>query len=318
MTPAAGSQTAYRPVSPISAPSIRPLLHPTEPSRFALAILASLVALGLPLLVIISAGTAAIFLLLLALGFFLASIWFGMQIGKARLLGRSVRVDERSFPLLQGVIDEVRSTLGYQRRLEIYVCRTGGVEISSTSLLGTRIVLIDGDLLAELSEPAKLPQLKFLIGSHVGAMRARHDRVELLVLIMGWAEVLKYVNLLILPYYRATAYSGDQIGATCCANVHAALEVTRRLLVGPKTAGSLHDGAVMPQAMLVKNRILPRLVQLVMPSPHITNRYANLLCFARYHDPDWWQALRDGMSELEAHQLDAIWRRSPYARVPGV
>jgi hypothetical protein len=317
MTPATSTQTAYR-ARPLSTPPIRPLLHPTESSRFALAIVASLLAIGLPLIVIVSAGTAAIFLLLLALGFFLASIWFGMQIGKARLLGRSVRVDEHSFPLLQDVIDEVRATLGYQRRFEVYVCRTGGVEISSTSLLGTRIVLIDGDLLAELSEPAKLPQLKFLIGSHVGAMRARHDRVDLLVLIMGWAEVLKYVNLLILPYYRATAYSGDQIGATCCADVHAALEVTRRLLVGPKTAGDLPDGAVMPQAMLVKRRILPRLVQLTMPSPHITNRYANLLCFARYHDPDWWQALRAAMDEREAFQLDAIWRDSPYARMRGV
>ncbi len=316
MTPAAGAQTSY-PAAPTIAPSIRPLLHPTEHSRFALAIVASLFALGLPLIVIVSSGTIAILALLLVLGFFLASVWFGMQIAKARLLGRSVKVDEHSFPLLQDVIDEVRATLGYRRRFEVYVCRTGGAEITSTSLLGTRIILIDGDLLAELSEPAKLPQLKFLIGSHVGAMRARHDRVELLVLVMGWAEVLKYVNLLILPYYRATAYSGDQIGATCCADVHAALEVTRRLLVGPKTAGDLHDGAVMPQAMLVKQRILPRLVQLTMPSPHITNRYANLLCFARYHDPEWWQALRAAMDEREALQLDAIWRRSPFARVAG-
>lgn len=298
-------------------PSIRPLLHPTEASRFALAIVASLVALGLPLLILISADTAAIFVLLVVLGVFLASIWIAMQIGRARLLGRSVHVDAYSFPLLQSVVDEVQATLSYRRRFEVYVCRTGGAEISSTSLLGTRIVLIDGDLLAELSEPAKLPQLKFLIGSHIGTMRARHDRVELLVLIMGWAEVLKYVNLLILPYYRATAYSGDQIGATCCADVHAALEVTRRLLVGPKTAGELRDGAVMPQAMLVKLRILPRLVQLTMPSPHITNRYANLLCFARYHDPDWWETLRETMNEREAAQLDAIWRRSPYALVRG-
>lgn len=297
------------------APSVRPLLHPTEQSRLALALVASLVALGLPIYVIVHAeGVRPIAYLVIALGFFLGSLWLGTQLLRARLLGRSVRVDQHTFPALHEVVEEVCATLHYHRPLEVYVTESATPSIGMTSLLGTRMILIEGSLLADMLKPGKRPQLVFLIGRHVGALRAKLTRLDLLVLIMQWADVLKYVTPFIQPYYRATAYSGDQIGVMCCGNLEAALEATRRLLVGGEMSSQLAAGAVLPQALLVKRRLFSRWVQLLSSEPHVTNRYANLLCFGRYHDPVPWQAVRAQMDGREAGYLDALWRRSPYSR----
>jgi hypothetical protein len=167
-------------------------------------------------------------------------------------------------------------------------------------------------LVADLLQPAKQPQLTFLIGRSIGALRARHMRLEVLIRILEAAEVLKYVAPFIRPYYRATAYSGDQIGMMCCSDLAAALEATRRLLVGGEMASRLTAGAVVPQALLVKRRVLPRLVQLLAVEPHVTNRYANLLCFGRYHAPELWAQMSAAMDEHEQRCLDEIWQSSPY------
>ena len=293
-----------------SAPSITPLLHPTEPSRLALALIASALALLFPLLVLIHTGGIGVILELLA--FVIGSVWIGIQLSRARLLGRSVRVDANTFPDVQAIVAEVCATLDYRRRIEVYITETVSPSIVTTSLLGTRLIVIEGDLVADLLQPAKRPQLTFLIGRSIGALRARHMRLEVLIRVLEAAEVLKYVAPFIRPYYRATAYSGDQIGMMCCSDLEAALEATRRLLVGSEMASQLSAGAAVPQALLVKQRVLPRLVQLLAVEPHVTNRYANLLCFGRYHAPELWARMFDSMDEYEQRCLDEIWQRSPY------
>jgi len=293
-----------------TAPSIAPLLHPTEPSRLALALIAAGLALLFPFLILIHTGGIGVILKLLAI--VIGSIWVGIQLSRARLLGRSVRVDASTFPEVQAIVAEVCATLDYRRRLEVYITEKVTPSIVTTSLLGSRLIVIEGGLVADLLQPAKRPQLTFLIGRSIGALRARHMRLELLIRILEAAEVLKYVAPFIRPYYRATAYSGDQIGMMCCSDLEAALEATRRLLVGGEMAAQLTAGAAVPQALLVKQRVLPRLVQLLAVEPHVTNRYANLLCFGRYHAPELWARMLDSMDEHERRCLDQIWQGSPY------
>jgi hypothetical protein len=290
--------------------SIAPLLHPTEPSRLVLALIAAGLALLFPFLILIHTGGIGAILELLAV--VVGSIWIGIQLSRARLLGRSVRVDASTFPEVQAIVAEVCATLDYRRRLEVYITEKATPSIVTTSLLGTRLIVIEGGLVADLLQPAKRPQLTFLIGRSIGALRARHMRLEVLIRILEAAEVLKYVAPFIRPYYRATAYSGDQIGMMCCSDLEAALEATRRLLVGSEMASQLTGGAVVPQALLVKQRVLPRLVQLLAVEPHVTNRYANLLCFGRYHAPELWTRMSDSMDDHERRCLDEIWQRSPY------
>lgn len=316
-----GHTTAWSATRPPAAPplsppihhaasSIAPLLHPTEPSRLALALLASGLALLFPFLIILHTGGIGTILFFLAI--VVATIWIGIQLSRARLLGRSVRVDASTFPEVQEIVAEVCTTLGFHGKLEVYITEKATPSIITTSLLGSRLIVIEGGLVADLLPPDRRSQLTFLIGRSIGALRAKHMRLEVLIRILEAAEVLKYVAPLIRPYYRATAYSGDQIGMMCCSDLEAALEATRRLLVGGEMGSKLSSGAVVPQALLVKQRVLPRLVQLLAVEPHVTNRYANLLCFGRYHVPDLWERMFDSMDEYERRCLEEIWMRSPY------
>jgi hypothetical protein len=296
---------------PRSTPSIGPLLHPTEPSRLALALLASGLALLFPLLIIIHTGGIGVIIVTLAI--IVGTIWVTIQLSRARLLGRSVRVDKSTFPEVDTIVADVCATLDYRRRIEVYITeKATPTSIVTTSLLGTRLIVIEGGLVADLLQPGKQPQLTFLIGRSIGALRARHMRLEILIRILEAAEVLKYVAPFIRPYYRATAYSGDQIGMMCCSDLEAALEATRRLLVGSEMASKVNAGVAVPQALLVKQRLLPRLVQLLAVEPHVTNRYANLLCFGRYHAPELWAQMVDTLDEYERRCLEEIWRQSPY------
>jgi hypothetical protein len=118
----------------------------------------------------------------------------------------------------------------------------------------------------------------------------------------------------LLPYYRATTYSGDQIGLACCGDFDAALEATRRLLVGSRLAPSVTAGAVLPQATLVQRQLLPRFAQLFLREPHVANRYVNLLCFGRYFDPSAWEERAAAMTDEEAIEFERLWSKSPFTK----
>jgi hypothetical protein len=298
-----------------NAYSVKPLLHPSEPSRLAIALAGVALFSALVLAVLIHAHETsglpylAVFLILIA---FL--IWFGQQVARARLLGRSVKVTAETVPELQALIDEVRETLQYTRRVDVYLVDKATSPIAMSSYLGTRIIVIEGELVAELLQPECRPQLLFLVGRSIGALKAKLTRLDVVVVLLQSVNALKLVTPLLLPWYRTTNYSGDQIGMVCCADLDAALQATRRLLVGKELAADLGPSAVLPQARLVQRRLLPRFVQLFSSQPHNTNRYANLLCFARYHDPESWERLYASMDSQHIQAFDAIWARSPYRR----
>jgi hypothetical protein len=302
--------------APRTTPEIRPLLHPAERSRLALAIVALIIGLGtVAAAVIASVKTTVVAQLLSGILFLVVLLWFGQQVNRARLLGRAVKVGPDTMPALNRLIEEVSDTLDYHKRVDVYVAaKVRGGPIAMASYLGTRILLIEGGVVAELLKPGRSAQLTFLIGRSIGAMRAKHARLDVLVALLAFVDALKYVSLFLRPWYRATVYSGDQIGMVCCSDLDAALEATRRLLVGGDLAAQLQAGMVLPQACLVQRRLLPRLAQLTDVEPHVTNRYANLICFARYHDPVLWERLRQSVNPEHAQALEQLWERSPYRR----
>lgn len=310
------TQEEWRSLAPAAgAPSVRPLLHPTESSRFVLAMLGTAVAIAILLLITVAAHGAGI---LPRLAVFVAlsgcSVYVTLQLLRARLLGRSVKVTADTLPELQAVIDDVKATLHYHRKVDVYVVAKHSEPIAMTSFLGTTVVLIEGGLVSELMPAARRPQLTFLIGRSIGALRAKHTRLDVLVTLLQAIDALKFVSPVLLPWSRATTYSGDQIGLMCCGDFNAALEATRRLLVGDKLAAEMAASDVLGQSALAQRHILARFTQLFSAVPHVTNRYANLLCFGRYHDPELAGRLRDAMSPEAIRLLDRLWERSPYSR----
>jgi hypothetical protein len=106
---------------------VRELLHPTEGSRLALAAVAIVVFVAIAIAILASAGEAGILGYLVGfLVVVLVSIWLTIQLGRARQLGRSLRVGSDTLPELQAILDDVRWNLSYDRPVEVYVTKGDG------------------------------------------------------------------------------------------------------------------------------------------------------------------------------------------------
>ena len=92
---------------------VRRLRHPSEPSRFALAASASILLVGLGLVVLLRlAGVLALAVLGAGLLMVLGLVWWAVQVHRASLLGAAARVTPETFPLLSAAAGEVKQQVG--------------------------------------------------------------------------------------------------------------------------------------------------------------------------------------------------------------
>ena len=292
--------------------SIKSLTYPGEAWRFIVAAVGSAAFLLLVLGLLLAAGAATFVFALILIGLTVGSVWWAVQIARARLLGNSVKVTPMSFPDLHALVEDVCRQLDYRRRIDVHVVHKSEPSVGLMTYLGTHVILIEGGLTAELLALPNRAQLRFLIARHIGALKARHYRLDVLLVMVGAANALQFAKPFVLPYYRSTAYTGDQIGLACCGSLDAALEATGRLLVGKELAPEMPLGGVLPQACLVKERLLPRFAQFLSPDPHVINRYVNLLMYGRLHDLETWRRFCAALGPTQAHQLDELWVGSPH------
>lgn len=291
---------------------IRALLHPTEFSRLVIAVSASAVVFGLYAFIVYGAagigGLAGITAAIAAAG---ALLWLLLQVARSRLLGGAVRVSDVSLPELQVVFDEVRDRLDYHQQIDVYVVNKLDSGSLMTSYLGTRLILIEGGLVAELLGEGRHAELTYLIGRHIGQLKAKHQRLQLILIALSVIDSLKFLQIFLAPYYRATTRSGDQIGAACCGDIRATALMMNRLLVGKELGPRLDIRGVLDQATIVRQRLLPRLAQMFQSQPHATNRYLNLLAFFARVAPDQINAWKATLDEATARRLAAVLNESP-------
>jgi hypothetical protein len=292
---------------------IASLLHPYEATRFRLAQVASLVVIGVALILVILTG-GALLGLLFGLLVAAASIWAALQLLRARLVGRAVRVTAESMPAIHSVVEDVRRKLDYHGHVDVYVIDKADQSASLTSFLGTRIILLEGDFAAALEKPERQGQLVFLLASFFGALKARHQRLAPVFLLINMFDSLKVLKPFLDPYLRATRYSGDQIGYACCGDFGAAMGTLNRLLVGQELAPDVAPKGVLDQATMVQDRVLPRLAQLISAEPHLTNRYLNMLFFADQVQPDAVQKFRSSLDPKTNARLEVALAHSPHRR----
>ncbi len=296
--------------------AVRALRYPGEQWRFVMGAVVSTGWLAIVVVAIIkggSDGSGVADVVLVVLGA-VVSLWFTVHLLRARLLGSAVRVTAATFPDIQTMLEEVCAQLHYAKRIDIYVASKSDPPVSLITYLGTHIILIEGGLASELLAPEKRAQLRFLIARHVGSLKTKQFRLDPIVVMLNAANAMQFVKPFLLPYFRTVAYTGDQVGLVACESVPAALEATGRLLVGGELAAKLPVGGVLPQAAMVKRRLLPRLAQLISPNPHTINRYFNLLAFARRLDPNTWATVCAQLRPEEVVQLERLWKRSPHRR----
>lgn len=294
-------------------PDIAWLRHPTERSRLVLAVAASVALAGIAAVLIAKRLETDQVVLTMVAGPLAAVLgWLGLQLHRANLLGNAMRVTPESLPELHAVLEEVRAQLGYDRRVDVYVTdRVDGL-MTLTSLFGTRVILMEGDLVATLLEGEKRRELTFLVARFIGSLRSRRDRVAPLRLLVTLARPIGLVNVFLWPYDRAVVHTGDQIGLAVSGDLDASLNALDRLLVGGTLGPRVRDGGVFDQATHVRRRRLPRLAQLFNRQPHLANRYVNLMAFAERHAPEQRAATMAAMDEAGAIRLGDLAARTPH------
>ena len=314
---AAGPAAPPVSVAPMRSLDIRALQHPAEDSRLLLALSASAVVFGFAAMAVYAiVGWAVLVEYAAYIAAFGVVVWVSLQIYRSRLLGGAVRVTETTLPELQSVFDEVRARLNYHKPVDVYVMDKVDGGSSMTSYLGTRLIRIEGGLAADLLGDDHHAELRFMIGRHIGQLKARHQRLLPIMLAISLVDSLKFLQLFLAPYYRATAKSGDQIAAACSGDIQATAGMMNRLLVGKELGPRLVVKGVLDQAAIVKRRWLPRLAQLFQSEPHATNRYLNLLAFFARVAPEEIGRWRASLDEDTASRLTAAINASAHKRAP--
>jgi hypothetical protein len=227
--------------------------------------------------------------LLLVLG----SFWWLVQVYRTNLVGGSARVTQETFPVLNAAADEVKQKLGYTRPIEIFVVARSDDPVRLTSFFGTHVLIMEGDLVAELVKPENRPQLDFILATFFGMLMVKRLAWAPILIAIDALRLPKVLNFLVAPWERATVYTGDQVAATCCGSLDESIIALNRLLVGKDLARSVGMTGLMNQAVSVRRRWLLRLQQLYSSYPHLTNRYLNLLSFADHSVPEQARALRE-------------------------
>jgi hypothetical protein len=317
--PVVAAGLAAPPVSAVPMRSLdtRVLQHPAEDSRLLLALSASAVVFGFAAMAVYAiVGWAVLVEYAAYIAAFGVVVWVSLQIYRSRLLGGAVRVTETTLPELQLVFDEVRARLNYHKPVDVYVMDKVDGGSSMTSYLGTRLIRIEGGLAADLLGDDHRAELRFMIGRHIGQLKARHQRLLPIMLAISLVDSLKFLQLFLAPYYRATAKSGDQIAAACSGDIQATAGMMNRLLVGKELGPRLVVKGVLDQAAIVKRRWLPRLAQLFQSEPHATNRYLNLLAFFARVAPEEIGRWRASLDEDTASRLTAAINASAHKRAP--
>jgi hypothetical protein len=299
-----------------AAVDVEALRHPTENSRFALALVAASAVVAIAVGVLLALGRVSqILLILLAIGFAFLVLWFSLQLWRVRLLADGVQVSSASLPEVQEVMDVVRERLDYRRRVDVFVVdkvsRVLGPEaapITLTSFFGVRVIVCEGGALGNLKDERQREQLAFLLATCVGALKARHTRWSPYLLALELSGLPKLVFLFIYPWYRATTYTGDRIAYACCGDLDVSLEAVYRVLVGKETAPHLRAAGLVQQALVVRRKFILRLSQLLRRVPHATNRYLDLLSFAASYDAASFDTFRRSLGESPG-EVDGVFAR---------
>jgi hypothetical protein len=281
--------------------------HASEPSRYVLAVVTSSLVLGLLVIaVIVSLGrTVAALMGLVVLGL-LVILWLGIQLKRVRMLAAAVKVSARTTPELQNAINRVRGRLDYRKRTDVYVTDSTDTPVTLISLFGTRILVLKGDFVADLVNEGKEPELIFLLATYFGALKARYDRLNAVLVALAMVDSLKFVSPFLNPWYRATVYSGDQLAFVCCQDLNVSLSIAFRSLVGKEMAAQIRASGLIDQARQVRQSFILRLSQLFAPVPHPTNRYLNLLAFAGHETALQYAVFQSSLDADVAQYLEGF------------
>ncbi len=264
----------------ITPAELETLLHPTESSRFDLALLVTFPVVSIGTLFILS----TVAFVLVYVGLLIAVVWVGMQIAKASLTANAVKVSPASFPEVYDILEEVRYTLDYNKSVDIYIVEEGTVNAFLAKFFRTEFIVLNSELVEDMIQHESLLQMKWVIARFVGSLKVKHDKLTLFRVIIDSLEKLQIFNIFLLPYERAIQYSGDQIGLAVCGDLRQSMVAFQKFMVGNTLSRRVSLEGVLEQERQMG--FFAMVARLFSTHPHVVDRYVNLLRFAEQRYPD--------------------------------
>jgi Zn-dependent protease with chaperone function len=259
---------------------VQDLLHPSEESRFILAVAVGVLAI----IALIALTWQSQGIVLLVVGFIFGNVWVVLEIAKAHFIGHNVKVSSNNFPAIYEILDEVKRLLNYTGRVDVYIIEEGSVNALLAKFFRTQFIVLHSGMVENIDSSDGRKQIEFIIGRFVGALKSKHSRIDLISIIINSFEQIVIFNVFLLPYERAVQYSGDQIGLAVCQDLENAVRAFTRMMVGNKLFSDVNPSAILAQGQEVNN-FWGVLARLMSSHPHIVHRYTNLLAFARKKYP---------------------------------
>ncbi len=244
-------------------------LHPSEKALAPLAVIGiAPVALFVLLITVASFGTIALVVL--------GSMWFIGRTTEARLRGGAVEVNDKNFPEIAAQIRDVSRYLAYDKPVRAFVIQDGDINITLWRVFGRKYLSFNTGLVSSMNEHER----EFVIARFIGALRARHLRFHEAAGFINGLEKVWVLNILVLPYVRATVLSGDRIGMMACGRLETAMTALDKLLLGNEVSGRLSPEGFMQQGHDLRRSIFRPLSIMFSAHPHMTDRYLELAAFA--------------------------------------
>jgi hypothetical protein len=266
-------------------------VYPLQNRRFYLALVFSLllfpvVAAGL------IAGTIVLIVPLIAF-----SLWMGMRIFFAHMLGNSVLVSAENYPRILAMTREVQANLGYTKPIYVFVFEDGSFNAYMRHLFFRRAIFLNSQL---LQNGVSDREVRWVIGRFVGYMRARQQAG-----FLGWviraAQKLLLFNFFILPYERAMVYTGDRLAlAEIDGDLTSATSAMQKLLVGRELGYSINPEGHIAQHRSVRGTFFGFLARVGNAFPHTTARYIDLVLFTRAFFPEQYKVFESENPGLPA------------------
>nr|VFK24043.1 MAG: Peptidase family M48 [Candidatus Kentron sp. LFY] len=286
----------------ISNEELKKLLHPNEKSRFLIALLATIPVIILSLvLIFFSTGIA-----ILLIGGIAFLVWVALNLMKAELIGRSVKVSQYNFPEIYEVLVEVKTKLSYTKDVDVYIIEASSVNAILYKFFQTKFIVLNSDLVDAMPIDQCRGQLVWIIGRFIGALKARHLRLQLLSIIVNSVEKLIIFNLFLFPYNRATQYSGDQIGMALCKDIPGSIMSLNKILIGKDLAEDIRLKGLLEQASELHFSFFGWLSKILSPFPHMTDRYLNLVAFAQSRYPNEFQNYIEQFNDITISRLKEL------------
>lgn len=253
----------------ITPEALRRWAHPTEESRATLALVGVIPVVIVALAAIIaSAGTIALAALV--------AMWLTGRITEARLRGGAVEVGAKNFSEIATMIDELRARLDYPKQVKAFVIQDGEINALLWRVFGRKYLALNSGLVSAMTEQ----EVEFVVARFIGALKERHLRFREFASVIEGLDNLWVLNVLVMPYMRATVYSGDRVGLAIVGDLAIAQRALAKLLIGPDLGRRLSLDGVLEQGRELRRSPFRTLAVLFSPHPHMTDRFLELEAFA--------------------------------------